>query len=89
MLVANQFQRGKHVKSNNVVKPNKTRFIQPLNETCYFYCLFTKGGSRKVFFKTKICRNKLHIYPEVKVHVAKQSPVELIELYCLVPGTPS
>lgn len=37
MLVANQYQRGKHVNSNNVVKPNKTRSIQPLNETCYFY----------------------------------------------------
>ena len=42
-----------------------------------------------MFFKTKICRNKLHIYPEIKVHVAKQSPVELIELGFLVPETPS
>ena len=33
-----------------------------------------------MFFKTKICRNKLHIYPEVEVHIAKQSPTELIEL---------
>lgn len=33
-----------------------------------------------MFFKTKICRNKLHIYPEVEVQVAKQSPAELIEL---------
>ena len=45
----------------------KTRSIQSLNETCYFYCLFTKGGRCKVFFKTKVCRNKLHIYPEVVV----------------------
>ena len=40
-----------------------------------------------MFFKTKICKNKLHIYPEVEVHVAKQSPTELIELGCLVPDT--
>ena len=33
-----------------------------------------------MFFKTKNCRNKLHIYPEVEVHVAKQNPTELIEL---------
>ncbi|MFC5591679.1 hypothetical protein ACFPRA_22595 [Sporosarcina soli] len=33
-----------------------------------------------MFFKTKICRNKLYLYPEVEIHVAKQSPTELIEL---------
>ena len=36
-----------------------------------------------MFFKTRICRNKLHIYPEVEVYIAKQSPVELIALDCL------
>ena len=40
-----------------------------------------------MFFKTKICRNKLHIYPEVEVHVAKQNPVELIELGFVVLET--
>ena len=40
-----------------------------------------------MFFKTKICRNKLHIYPEVEVHVAKQSPTELIELGFVVLET--
>ena len=40
-----------------------------------------------MFFKTKICRNKLHIYPEVEVHVAKQSPAELIELGFVVLET--
>ena len=44
-----------------------------------FIATFSKGGNRKVFFKIKICRNKLHIYPEVDVHVAKQSPTELFE----------
>ena len=33
-----------------------------------------------MFFKIKNCRNKLHIYTEVEVHIAKQDPVELIEL---------
>ena len=33
------------------------------------------------------CRNKLHIYPEVEVHVAKQSPAELIELGFVVLET--
>ena len=37
-----------------------------------------------MFFKTKICRNKIHIYPEVEVHVAKQNPTEFIELDYLV-----
>ena len=40
-----------------------------------------------MFFKTKICRNKLHIYPEVEVHVAKLSPAELIELGFVVLET--
>ncbi|EGQ19321.1 EamA family transporter [Sporosarcina newyorkensis 2681] len=40
-----------------------------------------------MFFKTKICRNKLYIYPEVEVYVAKQSPAELIELGFLVLET--
>ena len=40
-----------------------------------------------MFFKTKTCRNKLHIYPEVEVHVAKQSPAELIELGFVVLET--
>ena len=40
-----------------------------------------------MFFKTKICRNKLHIYPEVEVHVAKQSPAELVELGFVVLET--
>jgi len=46
-----------------------------------------RKGSRKVFFKTKICRNKLNVYPEVDYHVAKQSPDELIELGFLVLET--
>lgn len=40
-----------------------------------------------MFFKTKICRNKLYIYPEVEAHVAKQSPTELIELGFVVLET--
>ena len=40
-----------------------------------------------MFFKTKICRNKLHIYTEVEVYIAKQDPVELIELGFLVLET--
>ena len=40
-----------------------------------------------MFFKTKICRNKLYIYPEVEVHIAKQSPTELIELGFVVLET--
>ena len=40
-----------------------------------------------MFFKTKICRNKLYIYPEVEIHVAKKSPPELIELGFLVLET--
>ena len=40
-----------------------------------------------MFFKTKICRNKLHNYPEVEVHVAKLSSAELIELGFVVLET--
>jgi hypothetical protein len=40
-----------------------------------------------VFFKTKIYRNKLYIYPEVEAHVAKQNPTELIELGFVVLET--
>ena len=40
-----------------------------------------------MFFKTKICRNKLYIYPEVEFHVAKQNPTELIELGFVVLET--
>ena len=40
-----------------------------------------------MFFKTKICRNKLYIFPEVEVHVAKQNPAELIELGFVVLET--
>jgi len=40
-----------------------------------------------VFFKTKICRNKLYIYPEVEARVAKQNPTELIELGFVVLET--
>ncbi|MFS0689006.1 hypothetical protein AB1K89_07180 [Sporosarcina sp. 179-K 8C2 HS] len=40
-----------------------------------------------MFFKTKVSRNKLHIYPEVEAHVAKQSPAELNELGFLVLQT--
>jgi hypothetical protein len=43
-----------------------------------------EGGNHKVFFKTKVCRNKLYIYQEVETHVAKQSPAELNELGFLV-----
>ena len=32
-----------------------------------------------MFFKTKFCRNKLYIYPEVEVHVAKQNAIEFID----------
>jgi len=40
-----------------------------------------------VFFKTKNCRNKLYIYPEVEVQIAKQNPAELIELGFVVLET--
>ncbi len=40
-----------------------------------------------MLFKTKVCRNKLHIYPEVEAHVAKQNPAELYELGFLVLQT--
>ena len=40
-----------------------------------------------MFFKTKIYRNKLHIYPEVEAHVAKLSPAELFELGFVVLET--
>lgn len=40
-----------------------------------------------MFFKSKISRNKLYIFPEVEVHIAKQSPAELIELGFLVLET--
>ena len=40
-----------------------------------------------MFCKTKICRNKLHIYPEVEAHVAKQNSTELIELGFVVLET--
>ena len=40
-----------------------------------------------MLFKTEICRNKLYIYPEVEVQVAKQDPVELSELDFLVLET--
>ena len=40
-----------------------------------------------MFFKTKICKNKLHIYPEVEVQLAKLSPAELIELGFVVLET--
>lgn len=40
-----------------------------------------------MFFKTKICRNKLYIFPEVEVHISNQSPTELIELGFLVLET--
>jgi len=40
-----------------------------------------------VFFKTKICRKKLYIFPEVEDHIAKQSPIELIDLGFVVLET--
>ena len=40
-----------------------------------------------MFFKPKICRKKLYIFPEVEDHIAKQSPTELIELGFLVLET--
>ncbi|PIC68943.1 hypothetical protein CSV77_16415 [Sporosarcina sp. P16b] len=40
-----------------------------------------------MLFKSIIYSNKLYIYPEVEVHVAKQSPPELIELGFLVLET--
>ena len=40
-----------------------------------------------MFFKTKICKNKLHIYPEVEVQLAKLSPAELVELGFVVLET--
>ena len=40
-----------------------------------------------MFFKTKICRHKLYIFPEVEDYVANQSPTELIELGFLVLET--
>jgi len=52
-----------------------------------FLLPFYEGGIHEMFFKTKICKNKLYIYPEVEVHVAKQSPFELIELGFLVLET--
>lgn len=40
-----------------------------------------------MFFKPKICRKKLYIFPEVEDHIAKKSPAELIELGFLVLET--
>ena len=40
-----------------------------------------------MFINTKIYRNKLYIYPEVEVQIAKQSPTELIELGFVVLET--
>ena len=40
-----------------------------------------------MFFKTEICRNKLYIYPELEVRLAKLSPAELIELGFIVLET--
>lgn len=40
-----------------------------------------------MLFKTKVCRNVLHIYPEIETHVAKQSPAEINELGFLVLQT--
>ena len=40
-----------------------------------------------MFFKTKNCEDKLHIYPEVEVQLAKLSPAELIELGFVVLET--
>ena len=42
-----------------------------------------------MFFKTKICGNKLHIYPEVEVQIANQDPAEFIALGFLVLEHPS
>ncbi len=56
-------------------------------ERVIFISIFTEGRNRIVFFKTKICRNKLYIYPEVEAYVAKQSPAELIELGFVVLET--
>jgi len=52
-----------------------------------FLLSFYGRGNRIVFFKTKICKNKLYIYPEVEAHVAKQNPIELIGLGFLVLET--
>ena len=51
------------------------------------FIVFLRKESRKLFFKTKICRNKLHIFPEVEVHVTKQSPAELVEMGFVVLET--
>lgn len=40
-----------------------------------------------MFFKTKTCRNKLYIYPEVEIYVEEQSPSELYELGSLILET--
>jgi len=40
-----------------------------------------------VVFRSKPCRKKLYIFPEVEVHIAKQSPAELIELGFIVLET--
>ena len=40
-----------------------------------------------MFFKTKIYRNKLYRYPEIEVHIAKQSLAELFELGFVVLET--
>ncbi|MCZ2260647.1 hypothetical protein [Sporosarcina sp. G11-34] len=40
-----------------------------------------------MFFKPKICRKKLYIFPEVEDHIAEQSLTELIELGFLVLET--
>ena len=55
--------------------------------TLHFYCLFTEGRNQNVLFKTKVCRNKLYIYPAVEVQIAKQNPAELIELGFVVLET--
>jgi len=58
-----------------------------MNKACYFYCQFYERANHKVFFKPKICRKKLYIFPEVEDHIAKQSPTELTELGFLVLET--
>jgi len=52
-----------------------------------FLLPFLRKGSRKVFFKSKTNRNNLYIFPEVEVHIAKQSPTKLIELGFLILET--
>jgi len=56
-------------------------------ERVIFHSFLWKGESVKCFSKLKPVETSCIFYPEVEVHVAKQSPTELIELGFLVLET--